>query len=232
MEKQILLDFYKKYRPLIISLSIGVSSLVLIIVVILPQLNSLMNDQKKYNDINNKSQILEVKAKELSTLNEGDLKNKVSVALSSLPTDKDLYSIIGVIQNVINGRGFNLVGLQIGQTLGASSKAQGFSVKVEVVGPKESLGQLLSDIEASPRVMKVSSFDVASQSNSKLTDTNIDISVFYASIPNNLGSIDAQLPKLSDKQEELISNLIKLTPVATTFTPVSGSSRGKSNPFE
>ena len=100
MKKEDLLKFYAQYKLFIFPLVVGISSLILIVFVILPQTIKLVTNQGAEEELFNKSQFLEVKAQDLDNLDQEDLSRKVQYVLGVYPADKDFGNIVGIIQSV------------------------------------------------------------------------------------------------------------------------------------
>lgn len=231
MKEQALI-FYQQYKTIIISVTMILSCLVLMVFGVVPQLKALIDNKKTYEEISSQSETLEAKAKDLETLESGDLAKSVNVVLYSLPAEKDYPSTLNVIQSIALQSNFKLTNVQISQSLGASSKLTGFGIKAEVSGPRVSLDNFLNAIDKAPKVMKISSIEVSNPNKSDTINATIGIDVFFAPVPNSLGSIDSKLPSLTEKDNELLTDLLKVVPVGVgekTFIP---SPKGKSNPFE
>ena len=232
MKKQEILKFYQAYRLYIFPLVVAFSSLILIIFVIYPQTVKLISDQQVAKETESKSTLLEVKAQELEEYDSADLKQKVDIALGAYPADKDFISAMGILQDIIAKSGFNVVAMSLGTPL-ATPNAQGYNLKVEIVGLQTLLLTLLSNIENSPRLMRISNIQAIGGKDSQATAISFNIDVLYAAAPEGFGSVDSPLPSLSEKDEEII---IKLARTSSTFGPaqvsVSPGPRGKANPFE
>lgn len=233
MNKEVLKQYYQQYRVIIFPVLTSLASLILITLVISPQLFKLISNNEAYGEIIQKSELLEVKANELETVDGKNLKENLDASLIALPAGKDLAETMGLLQSIVSQSGFGLDSIQFGS--GAKDdKNTGFSVRIEVSGTRLLLSTLLSNIESSYRPMKVESVDILS---SRVDGINgvINISVFYEPIPSSVGNIDAPVPKLSANEQELIDKLSQMAPVGSTSvqnTPVSITTAGKSDPFE
>lgn len=233
MNKEALLGLYQKYQYVVFPVLIILSSFILMGMVIFPQILRLLSNQQVLTGLNQKQQFLDVKAEQLENFNEEDLKEKLNIALLSLPAEKDLSIIVGVLQNIVAESGFNLITLRVGQ-ITTSSETPGFTVKIELAGPYSTINQLLNRIESGSRVMKVSGVEINQQPGSSGVSATIQIDAFYSPLPSSLGAVDAPLPKLTAKDEELVATLSKTTAavIGPSTSPSNLPPRGKSNPFE
>ena len=240
MNKEFIIRFYQRYRLYIFPFIVAVSSLILIIFVLLPQISSILSGQKSEKDLLSKASVLDVKAEELEGYDSSDLSQKVSYALSAFPSEKDFGNVIGLIQGLTSSVGFNVTSIQLGSSGGKTSNAQSYSVAVSLSGPKNLISTLFSTIEASPRLMKVSLIDITTNVSGESVDISLNIDVLYSPVPNNFGSVDSPLPKLSSDDEELLAKLASNPAFAASVATVSNTSpdniqlppRGKANPFE
>lgn len=232
MKKAILVSFYSKYQLIIFPILVAISSIILIVFMIYPQIIRLLKNEQSLREIRHDVKFLEVKAQDLEGLDEVDLTTKVNVSLALLPADKDFVQAVGVIQQLVQRSGFNLISLQLGSSK-ESAGVLGFAIKMEIAGPKITLGQLLTSIETSQRVMKVSSIEVTTTRSGDLINASLTIDVFYSPAPSTLGAINAPLAKLTSDEEELIITLSSAIPSAPAPPDtLILQPRGKANPFE
>jgi len=227
-------EFYGKYRVFIYPAVVSVASLIIIILVLIPQIQAFIDGRSTLEDANQKSKFLETKASELSNIDSEDLSKKLSLAVSSLPTDKDYGSIIGIIQRIGSDTGARIVSLSISS--GAAEKNVGFSVQLTVIGLKESVDRMIENIENSPRIMKVSNMEISTSRTDGAVGADFVVNVFYEPAPKTLGSIESELPKFSQADEEILARLASTSLSTTSPSSPTGPSqllpRGKANPFQ
>lgn len=223
-----LIKLYLNFRIFIFPAVVALSSLILIVFIIYPQIVQLIKNQKVQVDVITKSEFLEAKASVLDDLNEGELEAKVASALNSYPAEQDLLNIVGLLQQVAIKSGFSVSEISVQKIPSGTGEIFKFGVGMETVGPESLLSQFIAGIESAVRIMKVSSIDL-SPVGADLADISLGIDVFFAPAPQTFGSVDSHLPELSQKDEELIA---RLTSVPRVSQPASLSPRGKTNPFE
>lgn len=230
MNKEKFFRFYQKYRLYIFPVSVAVSSLILIIFIIYPQIAKLIQNSYFQQDLNTRSKFLEVKALDLENYDEADLSRKVGLVLTSFPQEKDFTNVVSLLQRLSANSGFSILSLSL-TTVQSSSKDQSYGVKIEIVGSKTLLLNLLKSIESSPRIMRISTIDVSAGTRDAVT-ANVTIEVFFASLPQG-GTLDSPLPQFSDQDEQLISRLATIQPQAPLVIPSSSSAvKGRTDPFE
>lgn len=240
VKKEEILKFYHDYRFYIFPAIVALSSLILIIFVIYPQALKLITNQIIGKEISNKLKFLEVKAQTLESYDPADLNRKVNFALGSYPTDKDFVSAMDVLQNLTSQSGFNVISMSLGLNSSKSTGVQSYNLKLDILGPSTQLSILLSNIESSPRLMRVSSVETAVGKDPQVATISLNIDVLYSSAPKEFGSVDSPLPELSDADEEGIAKIARASstertsenlPITTEPLGPLGP-RGKSNPFE
>lgn len=229
MDKETLKKFYKQNRNFIFPILVGIASLILIILVIYPQISSLITNNGSLGQTVTKTKFLEVKAAELQGLNDTELQKDVNIALSALPEGRDYLGVITIIQNILSQSGFRLQSLEF--IPAEQSRELAYSVKLEITGPRDSLNLVLTDIESSYRPMKVASIET-NLSASNNTEAIVTVNVFYAPLPTTLGSVEAPLPTLTDRDKELVTKLSGFVADVPEETGNVNIPRGKLDPFE
>ena len=233
MKKELIIKFYIQYRLYIFPAIVALSSLILITFIILPQISKLITDQKKEGDLISKQHFLEVKAQTLENFNAQDLSNKVDYALFSYPSDKDFGTVIGLVQRVTQESGFTLTSISLGNQASKYANSQSYAIKLDTTGPKKLLPILFSNIETSPRLMRIGNIDISSTPDLQAVVVSMNIDVLYSPAPVSFGSIDSPLPEISQKDEDLIAKLARINPVASQpSSALLTLPRGKANPFE
>lgn len=231
MNKEVLLKFYLQYRLYIFPTVVALSSLFLIVFAIYPQTIKLISNQRTESELSNKFKSLEVKAAELSSYNEVDLKRKVNYALTSFPSDKDFGNVVGLLQVVGSQSGYTIASITLGGGTAKINNAQSYSVRVEATGSKDQLSTFLSNIESSTRLMRVNSIEATGKDEQSIT-LSLMVDVLFSPAPNSFGSADTPLPVISVKDEELLTKLATSIPEPTTTEIIPTGPRGKANPFQ
>lgn len=236
MNKAAIVKFYANYKLLIFPLVVALSSLILILLVILPQTIKLLINQRVGNDLLSRSENLEVKAETLASINEGELLQNLGYALNVYPQDRDLANVVGQVQIIAARTGFNIVSLNLGGGPLTPPKggAQSFNVTLQLTGSKALLPLLLSELENAPRLMRVSSLEISSIAiaGGSGIQVSLGIDVLYSVAPPEFGTVDSPLPQLSEKEQELLVRLAKVGSQRVGTGQVISAPRGKANPFE
>lgn len=231
MKKETITKFYLTYRFYIFPVIVVLLSLFLVIFAIYPQTVRLIDDQKKTGELLNRSNLLTVKVQALENYNGEDLSQKVKIALTALPTDKDFANILGVLQQLTSQSGFTVTSITLGNTSSKVGNVDSYDVKIDMKGAKVLLPVLLSSLEKSPRLVRVKGMDLLIDNASQGVNLSLSLGVLYASAPQNFGTPDSPLPSLSQQDEATINSLVQIPQKVSTTSAVV-SQRGKANPFE
>lgn len=234
IKKDQVLKFYLSYKLYIFSAVVTISNLILIIFVIFPQTSKLLSNQKAEQDINQKSKFLEAKAQVLESYVSEDLNLKVNNVLTSYPVDKDFVAAVGLLQNFTAQSGYSIISLTVG---GGTVKegAQSYTVKLDLLGPKAFLPVMLTNIENSTRLMRVSSVETAVGRDPDQATISLKVDILYSNAPGGFGSVESTLPELSEKDQQVLARLARAssaTTLAELGVPSELPARGKANPFE
>lgn len=232
MKKEILQKFYSQYRLYIFPIVVAISSLILIGFVIYPQISALINSSRKETDVRNKLKVMEAKAQVLENYDEADLARKVDFTLAAYPQEKDFTTTVALLQKLTSESGFNIITLGLGGSRSETLAQQSYNVKLEILGLKTLLTNLVGNIETSSRIMRVSTIEITSTREANVISAVLGIEVLFSSLSASFGSLDSPLPTLSQKEEELITKLAATIALQAPSYAVPLGPRGKANPFE
>lgn len=232
--KKELVKFYITYKLFIFPAIVALSCLILIFFVIYPQTSQLFSNQKSQGEFLKRSEILEAKAQSLEQYDSRDLELKVNYALGAFPADKDFATVVGLLQSITARSGFSINSLNLGSGGGKVQNAESYTIKLDLIGSKSLLQALISNIESSPRLMRVASLETTVGRDAQSSTVSLDLEILYAPAPKEFGTIDSPLPDLSEKDEELLSRIARVGEVVSLVQPeaVQLGPRGKANPFE
>lgn len=94
---ELIKTFYKEYKDYLVSFAIIIVSFLLVLKVIIPQLQTLVDLQKQEKNELEKLHILQNNLTFLTNLDENSLKNQVDLTTRALPEEKDFASILSAI---------------------------------------------------------------------------------------------------------------------------------------
>lgn len=233
MKKEDILKHYQAYKLIVFPVVIALSSLFLIVFAIYPQITKLISNHRVAGDLNAKSKFLETKVSALEGINAEDLSKNVSFTLQALPPDKDYGNALGLLQQLVTRPGFSISSITLSNTSSKLGNVDGFEVKLELKGTRVMFQALLNLLEQSPHLLRVNNFDITFNSGQQTLDVALAVEVLYSQLPQNLGTADAPLPQISQKDNEVLSALAGAGINAASLPATAeGSSRGKANPFE
>lgn len=232
MKKEDLVKFYSKYSLYIFPAVVALSSIFIILFVIYPQVIKLIDNQNSIEDLLNKSEFLENKVSALENYDNADLSRRLEVALAALPGEKDLGSVLGLLQKMTIESDFSINSISFGNAAGKSGNSNSFEVKLEIKGSRTRLPDLFSNLENSSRLVRIKSIDISSNQASQYLDVALAIEVLYSPLPKDFGGPDSPVPQLSQKDEELIARIMEETTGVSGPFVLPSSPRGRSNPFE
>lgn len=228
-------DFYSKYKYIIWPIISGLSSIIILVFVIIPQILTYMNIKNQISDILNRSSFLDAKAAELYSLDEIAAQEDLKVVFTVLPADQDVLTALSALQNLVIHSGLRLENTSFSSSRQKDNKSS-FQLNLTVFGQTNSLRDFLIKIQDSSRVFQVESISAQFLKSKSAIEAEIPISVFYQGVPKVLGSVDQKVPKLSDQEKQLLG---RLTNIISQTTATSGAAindasvpLGKSNPFE
>lgn len=214
-----------EYKLFIYPMIVALASFCLIFFLIVPQLKDFLVGQGDLDQAKTRLSSLDVKAKELESINNSDLNHDLLLALYALPVEKDFSILVGILKELASQSGVNLLSLH----LGSSQDPNEFIIKADLIGSSSALGTLLNNIEKTPRVMKVRSVESAASGVGNTISATVAVTVFFSPAPKSLGAIDSSLPKLSDKDQVILTGLSRSN--VTSAVPVLAPA-GKADPFQ
>lgn len=236
--KEEIIKFYTQNKVVIFPVLAGISSLLIIMLVIYPTLSGFLSGNQKLKDLHRQSQALAAKATELANLDQTALTSNLTVSTLALPTDQDYASAIGTVQALSSAAAYTITSVQIIPNLpaGFSSKIPGFTLKVEILGPRATLNTYLSALESSLRVMRVAGFEVNPAKTGDTINVVVNLAVFYSPHPSSLGSADTPLPQITNEEKTVIANLARANSIINQSQGLpagpSSTTKGKLDPFE
>ncbi|MBI2601187.1 type 4a pilus biogenesis protein PilO [Candidatus Daviesbacteria bacterium] len=194
-------------------------------------MTKFLTNSKTESELVNKLKNMEVKADELEQLSNRDLSKDVNVALFAYPSEKDYGQVIGLVQRITAQSGFNISNFQFNDISEAAQFGSAYGIKLEVLGAKDRLSELIEKLEAPPRLLKVRTLGINSGADNTIVTAVISLHAYYSDLSKNAKVLpDQPLSKLSDTDEGVLRELSR-------YDVLSGSSNlykphGKVNPFE
>lgn len=212
-------------------LLIGISCILIIILVVIPQLLTYLQIRTQLSQTENRLGILQAKAQDLEQIDDATYLKNLQAAFVALPQDKDVPQALVVLQDMVTRSGLALENIKFisGDTTGKDSQTS-FQLGVTVAGSMDSLRRFLVMTQESPRLLKVVMISAEAVGNSNIAETTLVLDVYYQPISTNLGAVDQPLPHLSDADKKLLTELLAKYQSNSGVTGVS-IPLGKQNPF-
>lgn len=234
-------EFYLKYRFIIWPAIVGISTILVSVLVIIPQLLTYFKVRDQIIQTQNKSQNLEEKAVALENINSLLTQKDLKVVFSVLPVDQDVPKAMMILQDMITTSGLELRSTTFGSSRAIASQQtldkNSFKLNITVAGPVNLLRDFLIKLQNSSRLFQVESIGVTFQKNQGVVEAEIPLSVYYQPSLGEIGKLDQPLPKLSDQNKELLAKLYQTVDQTNlSFDSIESTSSsiplGKSDPFQ
>ena len=149
---------------------------------------------------------------ELENIDELSTQEDLKVVFEILPIEQGVPQAMTILQDMVAKSGLELKSTTFGSG-GSSKQASGednFKFNIAVSGQINLLRDFLMKIQNSPRIFQVESIGVQFQKTEGVVEADIPLSVFYQSASGDMGSMNQPLPKLSDKDKELLKKLSQI----------------------
>lgn len=229
-------ELYLKYRLLLWPVISGLASIAILVLVIIPQILGYLSVRTEIQNTQERSGKLEAKAQSLENIDDVETQKNLQAVFSVLPTDREVPQAISTLQSLISRAGLSLKSTSYNASLKGTSK-ESFQLSVTVVGQIGALRNFLISLENTNRIFQVEAINVQFQSSGLAIEADIPVTVFYGKDKNKLVSLESEVPRLNEKEGELLSRLSTLVASNPSGSagPESSSSSvpvGKSNPFE
>ncbi|MBI3486398.1 type 4a pilus biogenesis protein PilO [Candidatus Daviesbacteria bacterium] len=223
----------ERYQLLIWPLvGIGISILLLVLVII-PQLLRIWATNQKIETTKDKITTLNQKYDQLKRIDLNEYKQNLNEALIALPLDKDIPSGISQIQTVALNDQIQISGLIVGSGTTTSNPAS-YQFKIEGVGSLDSVKKFIADIQKGPRVMSLDSVELSSgNKEGSVYSVNLGITTYSQVQETKLGPLDQPVVNLNDKEIAVLT-AIKQSTQNTQIISQNGTTgaKGKSDPFQ
>lgn len=220
-------SYYNRYRFFILPVGVSLTGVVIITMVVFPQLSAYLQTRGEIAQMTQRNSLVLAKAESLESINQDEYAENLELALSALPEDQSIPEALIAIQNVVSQSSMSLEGVRV---LGISQQAGGssYQLAITVLGTLNSLKDLLSNINDSPRVFKVES--ISAQLLGLGVESEINLTVYFDPNIAMPAGLEQPVPKLSEEDEKLIA---KIRSSAQLYQPPAQSlDFGKQDPFE
>lgn len=225
--------YYQKYQVFIWPFFAVVISVSLVFLVGIPQVKKILEDEKVLAQTNQNYKKLQVKLDILQNIDSAFYQSKINTVLTALPIEKDIPGAVGQVLFLISSTNLRLDGITLSHISDSSLvEDKSYQIRLELTGSVDNLRNFTQKVRESPRVMKITSLEVAESRGTNQLQATIVLDAYYEPLPTTLGGVDQDLSPLSREEEEIIQKIEAFT----RNTPISTGSGsliiGKSDPFE
>lgn len=224
-------EFYTKYRMIIWPVVVGISSVCILALVIIPQLLNYLSIRNKISEIEHRSSNLEVRASDLEQLDEESAKANLQVVFSVLPREQNVPEAMVALHDVISRSGLILKNTSY-ISARKSGNGENFQLSVGVGGQMSAIRDFLVHLQESQRLFQVESIVARFQRRMSLVEAELPISVYFDKSAASEVTSDQDVPKLTEKEEQLLAKLSRIVQQTSVVEDVSSVPYGKSDPFE
>lgn len=221
-------ETYLKYKMFTLSVAVATASLLVIILVVVPQILTFISVRSKILSVYDKTSRFQVKAAELDQVDEAIYLKDLQVALAALPQERDIPESLIVIQSLIIQNSLLLEDARV-LAIAPGSSTNSFQMVITVFGPLSQIKSFLTNVANSPRVLKVET--ISAQSVRGGLEGEIALSLYFDPSKPAIASADTPLPKLSQEEEALLGKLSKAA-ISQIVSTIPAVPIGKVNPFE
>lgn len=224
-----------KYQPFVIPTLSAIISILILVLVSIPQLFQLLNSFTTLSEISNKDSQLKSKINQLETINQNLYKDNLNTALIALPAEKDIPGAVDQVLIILSNTGLHLDGMAFSNGGDGGVKTQNFAIKLDINGSKDQLTAFIDKVKIAPRVLKINSIELGSfsQSTGKV-QASLNILTFFEPLPSNVSTDNPTVPLLSQEDLKLISDIKANLGTVPILQPSEQSNikSGKADPFE
>ena len=229
---------YVKYQAYVLPSLVVLISLNLVSLVIIPQVIQAINNQKEIIGQQQKLTALNTKIQSLSVLDTKVYTDNLNVALIALPKEKDIPATMTQVLYLINSSSLQLTGISF-SGLGSNpdtplpkNTVPSFNIKLSLVGSLTNVKNFIQKVNDSPRLMKLSSLDLATAGVDKY-QANLAVDAYFQALPNLTANIEKPLPTIQSADLEQL-NKIRSFAAAGPIAPssINTGPKGKPDPFQ
>lgn len=211
-----------KYQVIVWIIATTLTCISMTFFIIYPQTMEYLSLNQTISSNQSQIQLLTQKLDNLKKISLAEYKRSYTTLLQALPKERDLLPAIATIQNVVIEN--NLQILTVGFSSGSTSQANtdSFIINLELSGRLNDIKNFASQINQSPRLMKLNSIDISTDRKTGNYHSAIAIQVLYNPSPDASTEIDTPIDPLSQQDLNLINDLSTSLP-AISSEPTSDS---------
>lgn len=233
------------YQGFVVSGAILLFGTAALIFAVVPGVRATGNLYGSLKELEKETQALSGKLTFLEALNEDDLRIRLVTILSAVPQEKSIPTIFSTVEGLANQSGVSIVDMSLTNpgslASGAATRqstaekkigASTLSFSLSASGTYDQIRAFVGRINKVRRLFEVTSFDL-SIANTGTTQMRLSLNAFYQPLPIKVGSVEAPVIALTQKEEEILAKITQYTDVSPLLseplTPIL--SGGKRDPF-
>ena len=239
--KEILKVVRKRINFFILPLAGIFVSLLLILLIIIPQIRKIVEIQDKIKTSRARLTKLSVKLADLNGIDEGALSQQVAFALKALPGNKNMQKLMAVYNQIASESQVLVQNFDIspGEVATVSSSAANsfdlMAFKMKVTGDWDRILAFIFQFGETLPVTNIKTMRVSS--NGSRADLQFSAETYFAQIPTSIGKVDAPISKLTEKEAKIFEKLTSMRDfevagmLEEANQPTNSSSAGRTDPF-
>ncbi len=192
--------------------------LVVTVFVLVPKMQAIIDlRQQSFKD--KKTLVnLTKKLAALEGLAQVEFSEKVSVALSVLPAEKNVPENLGTIKSLALNNNLIVSNITIGdigeitevsltQKTAKDTTMPFFKINVGLIGEIKMINNFINQIQSAAPLMKVRNVSI-SQKKMEIPEARIEIEAYFLPFPKNLGKTEQQLINITNEEEKVFNRLL------------------------
>ncbi len=238
--------FLRIYQGFVISGVILLFGTLALVFAVIPGIRATRDLYDSLKVVERDTETLQGKLALLAALNEEDIRDRLILLVSAVPQEKSVPTIFSTIEGLSEQSGVsildvslaspgNLASMSAAIRESASEKKIGASAlpfTLTASGDYNQIRAFVGTINTVRRIFDVTSFDI-SISATGVTQVRLSLTAFYQPLPAKVGSVQAPVTPLSQKEEAILAKILQYPDVSAgtleSLTPVT--SAGKRDPF-
>ncbi len=238
----LILGFFKKHKLVIVPILVGISAVVIITLVIVPQILGYFDIKGQINQRQIRLAVLEAKANELTKLDSSETQKGLEVVAVVLPNEADIAGVVADLQSLARKSNLEVSHAGFINSQGPTEKKNNFQIEIKLIGPISNLRTFLLSLQNFPRIVLVENITV--QSTTTSVESTLPLTIYYSAdktLPNS--PVDQPVSALTPDQKKILTQLavtVKSKSSVIDNTPILGPSAtasavpvpiGKFDPF-
>lgn len=227
----------EKKQVLILPAISVVICLLLLFLIIIPQLINFFNSNKLISQEKERFSLLNEKINQLGNINLPVFKENLDVALIALPAEKDVPGSISQILFLLGKNSLKLDTISLSTVVSDANSVAGvasFNIKLAVSGDATALKNFISNLNKTPRLMKITGLEVSTRKDNSSVQADMNITAYYESLPTTISDLEKPVPQISSQENQILLNIRNATSAVpvSSFEVFSQVPKGKQDPFQ